>query len=424
MQSKLRKKLVASLLSVLVTLVMLDVALHLSIVRSDRSYGRLFGVELPPHRIVPWGRIPSEPERLRWFDKLRWTKTGVPVTNGDLRGILREDPILGHAPRENTVSKNRWWHANNYGARASRDIGPVKPANKYRVFIFGDSYAQGSRVSDEEVWSAFLATRDQRLELWNFGVDGYNMAQSYLRFQLITAELDYDLALLVFVPGKSLWRDINTIRYIGQAWDSYKINPRFVLEDDRLRLIQSPYEDLGEMVIRNKSGITDELREHLKEYDAFYIESKFEAAPIRDRSIILKRISAMLISRRENRIMAEVMEPGSEAQRVSKKIFEAMNQEANQRGKEFCLVVLPDKDVVEQYQEEPAYAWKWNAMSAFMCSGDYSCIDLMQDFSRLTKIDKGYDGSHFGPKTNQRIADFLWERIFNNQENRGASVLQ
>ncbi len=109
------------------------------------------------------------------------------------------------------------------------------------------------------------------------------------------------------------------------------------------------------------------------------------------------------------------MEPGSEAQRISRKIFEAMNQEATRRGKEFCLVVLPDKTVLERYREQPKYREKWEAMSAFMCSGDYSCIDLMEDFSRLTELDKGHDGSHFGPKTNQRIADFLWERSLMSQ---------
>ena len=106
------------------------------------------------------------------------------------------------------------------------------------------------------------------------------------------------------------------------------------------------------------------------------------------------------------------MESGSEAQRISKRIFGAMNREVTRRGKEFCLIVLPDKTVVQRYQGEPKYAAQWDAMSAFMCSGDYSCIDLMPDFSRLTELDKGHDGSHFGPKTNQRIADFLWERVF------------
>jgi hypothetical protein len=390
--------------------------MRLFIVPSDRSYGRLFGQELPPYRLIRWERIPHTRDRLRWYaEPTVWTVGGVRLTNGDLNGILREDPILGHAPKENAVSTNRWWWANNYGARAGRDIEPQNPSDKQRVFVFGDSYAHGSRVPNDETWSEFLAAKDDRLEVWNFGVDGYGMGQSYLRFQLVTSELDYDLTLLMFVPDDSLWRDVNTIRHIGHRWRSYKVNPRFVLDGDRLRLIQSPYENLDEMMDRNKAGISNELREHLRRYDAFYIESKYEAPRVWRYSIISKKVVAALIARRERKINEGVLEPGSEAQRISKKIFEAMHRDATGNGKEFCLVVLPNRGAIKRYREEPRYAKNWNAMSGFTCSGDYLCIDLMEDFSKLPELDRGYDGSHFGPVANRLIAEFLWQEVFKNR---------
>jgi hypothetical protein len=410
------KKLLVSVLATVATLVALDVAMRLFVVPSDRSYGRLFGQELPPYRLIPWERIPHARDRLRWYaEPTVWTVRGVRLTNGDLNGILREDPILGHAPKENAVSRNGWWKANNHGARASRDIEPQNLPGKHRVFVFGDSYAHASRVPNDETWSEFLAAEDDRLEIWNFGVDGYGMGQSYLRFQLITSELDYDLALLMFVPEESLWRDVNTIRYLGQRWRSYKVNPRFVLEGDRLRLIQSPYEDLDEMMDRNGAGISDELREHLRRYDAFYIESKYEAPRIWRHSIILKRVLATLIARRERKIEERVMQPGSEALGISKKIFEAMHRDATRNGKQFCLVVLPTRTAVRRYRDEPRYARDWNAMRGLTCSGDYHCLDLMEDFSKFPRLDRGYDSSHFGPVTNRLIARLLWQNFFESR---------
>ena len=421
----MKRKLVVLGLSVLLTFVLADVVLRFFVVHSDRAWGELFEVKLPPEALLPWEQIKRD-EKTEGLVK-PWSVRPSPVVVrgtrlawGDLNGILREDPLLGHAPKENSVSVNGWWQANNYGARSSRDIRPENPAHELRLFVFGGSYAHGSRVPEGETWCSFLEAEDERLQVWSFGVDGYGMGQSYLRFQQVAAELDYDLALLVWVPDKSLWRDINLIRYVGHRWESYKINPRFVVEEGELRLVPSPYEDLKQMTERNREGISDELREHLRKYEGFYIPSKYEEVPLLGRSILFKRLLAWRIERREDAIDEGVMRPGSDAQRLSKKIFEAMSREVEQQGREFALLILPSRSALKAYREQPDRAEQWEATVRFVCEAEYPCYDVMREFADLPagSLDRGYDHSHFGPRTNRRIARFVQERIVSERLDR------
>jgi hypothetical protein len=408
-----KKKLIVAAVSLALALLAADVALRWLVTPSDHAYGELFGVELPPHRVLPWARIaarPADPSSLPEASIVR----GVPLTRGDLNGILREDPLLGHVPLENSASANGWWHANNRGARSSRDVAPQTDPGRFRVLVFGDSYAHGSRVRNEETWCSFLEERDERLEVWNFGVDGYGMGQAYLRYRQIAQELDYDLALLVFVPDKDLWRDVNTIRYLGERWDAYKVNPRFVVEDGRLRLVPSPYASLEDMLERNRGEVSEELRDHLVRYDRFYIPLKYEEVPLLGRSILFKRWLAARAALREQAVHEAVLRPGSEAQEVTREIFLAMARDAAEQDRRAAVVVLPSHETLRAQGKDPRSAEIWDATVRFVCPpGALDCFDLMEEFAGLPlqAFDWGYDVSHFGPKANRLIAYHVGKRI-------------
>jgi hypothetical protein len=75
------------------------------------------------------------------------------------------------------------------------------------------------------------------LEVVNLAVDGYSMAQAVLRFETIRQQVDYDTALLMFVPDADLWRDVNMVRELVEPWHASIIMPRFILEGDELALV-------------------------------------------------------------------------------------------------------------------------------------------------------------------------------------------
>ena len=109
-----------------------------------------------------------------------------------------------------------------------------------------------------------------------------------------------------------------------------------------------------------------------------------------------------------------LMDKDSEAMKVTKGIVEEMAQEAHSKRAQFSLIILPTIVDIKEYKENPSYKKSWDEMASYICSGKIVCYDLMEDFSRLPveTLDTGYDGSHYGPKTNALIADFILKNAF------------
>ena len=177
-----------------VVLVALEAVLRVGVTPSPHSAGRLFGSELPPVQLIPPepprpARRDAQPGRIR-FD--------------DLSGLVRDDVVLGYTAREHAISTNGWWQSNNVGARARRDTAATTAPGTTRVLVFGDSFAAGSRVPQESAWPAVLEAADPGLEVVNFGVDGYSLAQSLLRYRGVGASLAHDVVILTLSPRADL----------------------------------------------------------------------------------------------------------------------------------------------------------------------------------------------------------------------------
>lgn len=189
----MEKRLAGSVLcSCALALVAFEGATRLLIRPCEACWGVLLGRELPPFRVISEDASP-EIDRNEWFHGL--VVNGVRITVGDLWGIPREDELLGYAPQEDTVSANGWWQSNNIGARSRYDIAATKPPSVTRVLAFGDSFTNCSRVPQEEAWTYYLDQRDENWEVINLGVDGYSMAQAYLRYRGIKNRIDHDLVI-------------------------------------------------------------------------------------------------------------------------------------------------------------------------------------------------------------------------------------
>jgi len=61
-----------------------------------------------------------------------------------------------------------------------------------------------------------VSDRASGLDLVNLAVDGYGLGQS-LRNLGLREDVDDDLVLLVVVPIRDVWRDLNTIRSLAEA---------------------------------------------------------------------------------------------------------------------------------------------------------------------------------------------------------------
>jgi hypothetical protein len=366
---------------------------------SRNSGGRLFGSELPPVRLVP-REPPRPPEQVRPGGRIRWN---------DLAGVLRPDSLIGFAPRAHAISTNGWWQSNNLGARAREDTARTVTPGTTRVLVFGDSFAAGSRVPQESAWPTVVGTTHPRLEVVSFGVDGYSAAQSLLRYRSLRGRLEHDVVVLTLSPRADFWRDVNTLRALA-GWRSYTLMPRFVLEDGRLRLVRSPYDPPAAVYAENRDGPSRRLLDHLRRYDFFYVPWMYEEPHgLLARSVlvdfVLARWHAALLRRRH----WLVLDPGSEAVAVTARIAQRMQHDAGAVGARFALVLLPSELDVKQLRRSGWYRAQWREIAARFARAGVPPLDLAADLlaAPADQLDRGFDGTHHGPRTNRLVADAI-----------------
>ena len=104
------------------------------------------------------------------------------------------------------------------------------------------------------------------------------------------------------------------------------------------------------------------------------------------------------------------MNPDSEAMGVFRKILQEMKTETKRDGKKFVLVYLPYEDDLLQYKQNPSYRSQYSTMKSVIATEGIASIDLMKYFLK-NGFDRGYDGTHYGPKTNKMISDALWDNF-------------
>jgi hypothetical protein len=381
------------------------------VVPSDGSYGKILGTELPPYHLRSPFAPPQMTDRSAWYETL--IVDGRKITIGDLWGIARRDPDLGYAPKENTSSDTGWWQTNSLGARATTEFTRELSPGQTRILVFGDSFAVGSRLPHDETWSVQLDRQNDGFEVFNFGVDGYGMAQSYLRYQRVKGELDHDFVLLMFVPQTDLWRDINTRRDVGDSWPIYWVMPRFIISDGRLRLVPDPFVQVSPQGSGQMSDWDPLLRSHLRAYDRFYFASRYEQPKIAGDFLLYKLAASSYGEYLERRLRSSLFELDSEGMLVTKRIVLTMRSEVTAMEKDFILAFLPTERSLLSGRPSDRYWQRWGEMVTDFCQPGMICIDLAQGMRQASRdeIDKGYDGTHFGPRASRLIAGLIGKKL-------------
>lgn len=398
------KSFIQNLLLLAVTLVIalgtIELGARLLMQPSEVGSGLLFGRDLPPWRLIETSGLPH-------YDPAAWHGSlvvdGRKISHGDLHGIFRPDPVLAFTYQEGVKSANDWWRSNNMGARADYDVDSAVPPGRSRVLVFGESFAQGSRLPQGQAWPNMIDNDHAEFEVLNFAVDGYSMAQAFLRYQQVRPLLDYDAVVLMFVPEADLWRDINTVRRLAEPrWPSPIVQPRFILKDGDLALVPPLYADPFDVYRLNAHGLSPELRSHLRRYDRFYFPREHEPSALRDTSV-LYRLIAHARGRHKRRVLrAAALEISEEAIQVSKAMFSAWRDLVAADGARFMLAILP----VEYKWREARHQPQWQALVSAICPSSNECVDLLDTLQHvpIAEYDYAHDGAHFGPRTNARIA--------------------
>lgn len=397
------KRILSVLIVLLVPFILIEACLHILIKPSEKSYGSLFNLELPPLKIIPHDLLKNE---------------NLPFKVGKSRE--REDELMGFTIKENYTSPDGSYKSNNFGARSNKPITSKKIPGYERILVFGDSATMGDYIKQNETFEFLLNKWKQNVEFINFGVGGYNMGQSYLHFKTLKDKLQFDGVYLVFSPRDDLWRDINVSRFMVNGWDSHwslLMLPRFVIERGSLKLIPPPYKTIKELVNDNKDFISPKLTDHLRKYDTFYSDCMYdESNSIFDKLLIYKLLKRQYCKtfKQTHNYDLKLMDANSEAMKVTKGIIDTMAHEVNSNGAKFSLIILPSKLEVKYYRQNLNFKKSWDAMASYLCIGGINCYDLMGDLQqiRYDSLDFARDGSHYGPQSNKFIAEFILNKAF------------
>jgi hypothetical protein len=161
--------------------------------------------------------------RLGWVD--RHAQLGV-VTDAidsvhETRGWTLTPNLRDVGPLEASVSSNA------RGVRGVREHAIPKPPGVIRVLVFGDSFAFGEEVRDDQTFAVGIEQRLPGTEVVNLAVHGYAHDQMLLRLREDAAAYEPDVVLLAYAP----WDDErNPLAFRDYA------KPYFALVDGGLEL--------------------------------------------------------------------------------------------------------------------------------------------------------------------------------------------
>ncbi len=174
---------------------------------------------------------------------------GLLASEASLRRLLhnhpkvnRLDPVVGWRPRPGL----RFHYGREGSAPVSinaagfRDIDHErsKPAGIRRIVVLGDSVVEAREVPIEETFwkqleSLLPTAPGERVEVMNFGVNGYSTAQSLLTLDRIALDYAPDLVIQVFFTGTDVTGNARVLGY-------HRDRPYFGLVNGRLRLLSVP----------------------------------------------------------------------------------------------------------------------------------------------------------------------------------------
>lgn len=273
------------------------------------------------------------------------------LLNGPSSGI-GYDPVLGWSSFPNTETADGMAHHGTAGIRSastSTDYAPNPRQGTLRIALFGDSFTWGAEVPDDGTWAYFLESSLNKAgmdaEVLNFGVPGYGMDQAFLRWKLQGAEFSPDVVIFGF-QAENGKRNLNLYRpFYAPTTDGIFSKPRFVIEADQLKLVNSPTVPPDELLDFVENFATWEYTE----YEYFYDPDDFNDLVWRKSRLVstVIEVSSKLYNRsvEAEEFYSLDREPG----RLAMRIIQDFAKDVEARGADFYVVHLPKRDALESH---------------------------------------------------------------------------
>jgi len=247
--------LVTSVMVVLVSLFLAEISLRAAVKRDPLGM-RLGRIALAPYDWKEFAALN------RAFLERTRSKTSFYI----------EDPVLGWTIGSSRESNDGMYKSSEEGLRSiTRGARLASGEAMHRVALFGDSFTFGDDVPFEQSWGHFLELQlGAGAQVLNFGVDGYGIDQTYLRFKNEVANWTPQVSILAFIQD-DLYRNVSVYPFFRLSWERPFSKPRFSVTGTKLQLWNVP--NIPPDRIFEKSSTRDlPFLEYDGNFDAFWWE--------------------------------------------------------------------------------------------------------------------------------------------------------
>jgi hypothetical protein len=256
------------------------------------------------------------------------------------RYMRRRDPLLGW-PAKKTDE-------NGLGLIESRPIPTYPTPGHECVSLYGDSFTYGDEVAHSEAWSNVLSSK-LKCRVGNYGIGGYGTDQAYLRF--LNNVHDSARVVILGIFPENVLRNVNRYRYLLDARTVFSLKPRFVLEHDRLRLIEMPAWNQEEFLVATESP------ENAFEHEAFLPDSEYGPVSL-SFPYSWKAVKLLLSDRARSAILGHTSwevfyrdDHPTQALRITSEIADLFAKTSQSRGKVPLLLIYPTPRSFKQFKE-------------------------------------------------------------------------
>lgn len=375
-----------------------------------------------------WKNISFEPIQVTLSSEQRALLQGRLNQYTRTGSLDNHHPVLGWRPPKSHASPDKRVITNTQGIRSAREF-PLQPADALlRVSTFGDSFTFGEDVSNEDTWQEQASRSGKNIEVLNFGAGAYGLDQAYLRYLHEGTAYHPDIVVIGFM-SENIFRSVNVFRPFYSA--AYALNlfpkPRFVLEADRLVLLENPMKtvaDLQRLLDRDREVLA-EFGRHDYYYQRGYRPGAFDSLPsVRLGKILLQRVRTAAddyVLTLDGSYNVE-----SEAFKVTERTFDEFVRAALANGSLPLIVVYPNRGDMRRAAQ--MRACRYEPLLQRFREKRYRYIDLMTAFAEhpeasVADLTTG-PFLHYSAQANKIVAEYLLRYLEQNRLGSRAFVHQ
>jgi len=351
-------------------------------------------------------------------------KENIDISLSSPDTCLIYDSELGWAPKPNTKTINGLYDLNTDGIRTvsvDRSIPRIPDKGVLRIAIFGDSFTFGYEVPYENTWGYYLEnylkSHGMEAQVLNFGVGGYGFDQAFLRWKKLGYKFSPHIVIFGFQP-ENVKRNNNLIStlYFQDAVLPFS-KPRYILEKDKLRLINSSTPDPKEIINIMENIDSWDLIKYDYWYKNYQERICFKSKLVSSISYVIDSVYGLLT---QDRYFYDL---NKEPAIVSLKIIRLFKDDVESNGAKFYVVHLPTK-----------FGLKMLLHGKKLYYADF--MDKLEDIGRFIHTEDAIAGEarkstlykvcprHYSAPTNKIVADIISKLILKDNPPSGNKKAQ